>query len=101
MMREWARMVLTGRTPFTVDGAIATRSLVISLDGDEHSPSGAVELLAAMYDAAVVDRWHYRDMEVPPGASNDHIAWVRTPAPVVDRVVHWCIAAPTTCSGAN
>ncbi len=89
LMREWARMVLTGRPPYTVGEPLETPSLIISLEGDELSPVAAVDALAELYDPAAQQRWLYRDADVPAGASNDHITWVRTPEPVVDRVLAW------------
>ncbi len=90
MMREWARMVLTGRTPFPTQGTIDTASLVISLEGDTLAPHRGVDAFAReLFAPDRVTRWDYRTAEVPAGASNDHIRWVRTPGPVVDRVVAW------------
>lgn len=90
LMREWARMVLTGNPPFGVDGRIDTPALVISLAGDEYSPLRTVDDFAErLFAPEVVTRWHYRDDEVPAGASNDHITWVRSPELVVDRVLSW------------
>ncbi|GEE03027.1 hypothetical protein nbrc107696_34730 [Gordonia spumicola] len=90
LMREWSRMVRSGRPPFPVAGPVDTPALMISLDGDDLSPSAAVDDLAERFFAArSVTRWHYLDRDVPDGASNDHIAWVRTPDAVVDRIVDW------------
>lgn len=90
LMREWARMVLTGRTPYPVAHPVRTPSLIVSLDDDDLAPRAAVDAMAGeLFTADAVERWHYRDEEVPPGSSNDHIAWVRTPEPVVDRIIGW------------
>ncbi|WP_051166099.1 alpha/beta fold hydrolase [Amycolatopsis orientalis] len=89
-MREWARMVLTGRPPYPVEQPITTPSLVISLGEDRLSPVGAVDDLAErLFAPDSVTRWHYPRDQAPPGATNDHIGWVRTPAAVVDRIVRW------------
>lgn len=87
LMREWARMIMTGRPPFNVDSKIQTPAFIVSLGGDQLAPKGAVDRLAGLFEADNTTRWHYD--EVPEGASSDHIAWVRTPVPVVERVVKW------------
>ncbi|MER7455121.1 alpha/beta hydrolase [Nocardia beijingensis] len=93
MMREWARMVVTGRPPFPVEGRIRTPSLIISLDRDTMAPARSIDSFAArLFDASAVTRWHYRTDDVPAGASNHHIGWVRTSAPIVDRIVTWWAA---------
>lgn len=90
LMREWGRMALTGRTPFPCDGRVTSPSLLVSLEDDGLAPRRAVDAFAArFFDPAVTTRWHRRLDEVPPGASNDHLAWVRSPVSVVDRVVAW------------
>ena len=89
LMREWARMVLTGTPPFRADRPIATPSLLVSLEGDDLSPSRAVDALAKLFDSSAVTRWHRMSDEVPEGDSNDHITWVRSPDSVVERIVHW------------
>lgn len=89
-MRDWARMVLTGRPPFPVVAAIRTPALVVSLDHDRLSPVRAVDDLGMrLFAPDAVTRWHFADDQVPDGASNDHISWVRTPGPVVARIVDW------------
>lgn len=89
-MREWARMVLSGRPAFPVEDSIRTPALVVSLEGDSLSPEGAVEAFGRdLFDATSLTRWHYTDREVPDGASNDHIDWVRAPEAVVAKVALW------------
>jgi len=90
LMREWASMVLTGRPPFPTQPPITTPSLVVSLEDDKLAPYGAIEAFVAdLFDPGAVTRWHYTDGEVPEGASNDHITWVRTPEHVVSRAQLW------------
>ncbi|MEU4563226.1 alpha/beta fold hydrolase [Actinoplanes sp. NPDC023936] len=94
LMREWARMAVTGRTPFPAAGTVGTPSLVVALEGDRLAPPTAVDRFATrMFTAGSVTSWLYRHEEVPEGASNDHISWVRTPAPVVDQVISWWVKA--------
>ena len=89
-MREWAGMVLSGNPPFPADRPIETPALIVSLDGDTLSPESAVDDLAArLFDPAAVTRWHCTDDDLSAGASNDHIAWVRTPEHVVSRTQSW------------
>ncbi|MFE9790013.1 alpha/beta fold hydrolase [Nocardia salmonicida] len=90
LMREWARMAITGRTPYPSRGKIGTPSLVVALEGDALAPTRAVETFTQrLFTSDRVTRWDYRDDDVPTGASNDHITWVRTPGPIVDRVITW------------
>ncbi|MFI5500795.1 serine aminopeptidase domain-containing protein [Nocardia asteroides] len=90
MMREWARMVLTGRPPFPADSTIDVPSLVVALGEDTMAPRRGVDDFARqLFAPGAVTRWDYDTAEVPPGASNDHITWVRSPGPVVDRIVRW------------
>lgn len=90
LMREWARMVLTGRPPFPTERPVTTPSLLISLEDDRLAPPATVDAFADRFFAPeAVTRWHYTHDEVPDGGSNDHIAWVRTPGPVVDRTLGW------------
>ncbi|SDT49479.1 alpha/beta fold hydrolase [Actinoplanes derwentensis] len=89
LMREWARMALTGRTPFPAPVPVGSPALVVLLEGDRLAPARAVETFTGLFTPEAVTRWHYRTADVPPGASNDHIGWARRPAPVVDRVLTW------------
>ncbi len=89
-MREWARMVLTGRSPFRIDQPIRTRALVVSLGDDSLSPKLAVDdLTRRLFAPEAVTRWHYATDQVAAGESNDHVGWVRTPRAVVDRTIAW------------
>ena len=90
LTREWARMVLTGQPPFPSDQGIPTDALIVSLADDHLAPRAAVDDLAdRLFAPSAVTRWHYEHEEVPAGGSNDHITWVRSPAPVVDHLVRW------------
>lgn len=90
LMRQWARMALTGRTPFPSGTPIRTPSLIVALEGDRLAPETAVRRFGTRLIAADhLTTWLYRDAEVPAGASNDHTSWARHPAPVVDHVISW------------
>ncbi|QIX28424.1 alpha/beta fold hydrolase [Nocardioides sp. JQ2195] len=90
MMREWGRMVLTGRTPYRSDKRVTTPSLVISLEDDTMAPVGSVDAFAQrLFEREAVTRWHYRNDDVLPDNSNDHIGWARGSRQVVDRIVEW------------
>ncbi|WP_278262520.1 alpha/beta fold hydrolase [Nocardia sp. AG03] len=90
MMREWARMALTGRPPFPTERAIDVPALVVALENDSMAPeSGVDDFARRLFAPGTATRWDYRTEDVPPGASNGHIDWVRTPQPVVDRIVTW------------
>ena len=95
LMRQWARTALTGRPPYPVDAPVGTPSLLVSLDGDDLAPARAVDAFARrLFLPEAVTRWHYRDEDVPAGASIDHISWARTPDVVVDRVTRWWSTDP-------
>ncbi|MCW2819630.1 MAG: putative hydrolase, alpha/beta hydrolase family [Marmoricola sp.] len=90
LMRQWARMALTGTPPYPVDTRVRTPTLAISLEGDDLAPARAVDAFARrLFEPGSVTRWHYRDADVPDGASNDHVAWVRSPETVVRRIETW------------
>lgn len=94
LMREWARMAVTGTTPFPTPTLVTSPSLLVSLEGDRLAPERAVTTFATrLFSAPTVTRWHYRHVDVPPGASNDHIGWARSPAPVVDHILTWWATA--------
>ncbi|MEG3614102.1 alpha/beta fold hydrolase [Isoptericola haloaureus] len=95
LMREWAAMARNGRPPFPTAPPIGTPSFVVSLEGDTLAPRRAVEAFARdLFDPEVVTRWDYADREVPAGASNDHIRWVRSPERVVSAAVQWWSGRP-------
>ena len=100
LMREWGRMAVTGRLPFPAAAPVGTPSLVVSLEGDRLAPPSAVERFGSrLFAAESRTTWLYRHEHVPDGASNDHINWVRSPAPVVDRVIGWWTATSSAACG--
>lgn len=94
LMREWARFVRTGQPPYEVPQRIMSPTLVVQLQGDTYAVSASNKVFTdLMIDPAVVTRWVYthaaaRDAD-PAGGTTHHVQWVRTPAPVVDRIVDW------------
>ncbi|MBF4161978.1 serine aminopeptidase domain-containing protein [Nocardioides acrostichi] len=82
LMREWARMVLTGRPPYPVERPIARPALVVSLEGDTLAPRRGVDHFAELFEPGVVRRWH-------PDEPADHIGWVREPAFLVETMQRW------------
>ncbi|WP_433833053.1 alpha/beta fold hydrolase [Actinoplanes sp. CA-015351] len=103
LMREWGRMAVTGKMPFPAAARVRSPSLLISLDGDRLAPEIAVEAFGKrLFAPESVTHWLYRHADVPDGASNHHIYWARSPAPVVDRIVGWWTAqaAVTPAGGA-
>jgi predicted alpha/beta hydrolase len=90
LMREWARFVRTGRPPFDVPHRITTPTLVVQLQGDTYAVSASNKIFTSMMiEPDAVTRWVYTKDAAPPGGTTHHVQWVRTPAPVVDRIVQW------------
>lgn len=90
LQREWARMALTGVTPYR-EGVSQRPALLIDLEGDWLAPGRAVDAFADRFFPAA-QRWTYRDEMVPDGGSNGHIRWARSAGPVVDTVRQWWVA---------
>jgi predicted alpha/beta hydrolase len=90
LMREWARFVRTGRPPFDVPHRVATPALVVQLQGDAYAVSRSNKIFAeAFLDPATTTRWVYTRAAAPEGGTTDHLRWVKTPGPVVDRIIDW------------
>lgn len=90
MMREWARMVRTGRPPFAVPHLITTPTLNVQLEGDSYAVEAANGLYTdLLIDPSTLTSWVYAKDGAPEGGSTHHIQWVRTPGPVVARIVDW------------
>jgi predicted alpha/beta hydrolase len=90
MMREWARIVRTGRPPFAVPRRITTPTLSVRLEGDTFAVQASNERYVEVFvEASALTEWTYRQDAVPDGGTTHHIHWVRTPGPVADRVVAW------------
>lgn len=90
LMRQWARFARTGVPPFPVADGVRTPTLDIHLEGDTYAVAPANDdFLRTLINPAVLTRWLYRHRDVPDGGTNHHIAWVRSPGPVVERIVTW------------
>src|SRR5687768_15432849 len=90
MMREWARLVRTGKPPFTVPHRITTPTLSVRLEGDTYAVAPSNSRFVELFiDPPALTEWTYRKDAVPEGGSTHHIHWVRTPGPVAERVVAW------------
>ncbi len=89
LMRQWARMVLTGRAPFALDGSIETPTLAIRLDDDEIVTDGAASAFDAAFSPESITHWRYDDARCPAGGNTTHIGWVRTPDVVAQRIAEW------------
>lgn len=89
LMREWARMVRSGRVPWTAAAQPAGPVLAVRLDGDSLVTPDAASALERHFDAGARTVWTYGTDACPPDGSLDHLRWVRTPEPVVERIVAW------------
>ncbi|OUC78756.1 alpha/beta fold hydrolase [Gordonia lacunae] len=89
LMREWARMVLTGRAPFALDSRIVVPALSIRLHDDELVTDRAASAFDAAFAPEAITHWRYDDAHCPPGGSTTHIGWVRTPDTVAHRIADW------------
>jgi predicted alpha/beta hydrolase len=90
MMREWSRMVRTGKPPFAVPARITAPTLVVRLEGDTFAvPASTDRYAELLVEPAALTQWTYRKDDVPEGGTTHHIHWVRTPGPVADQVVDW------------
>lgn len=90
LMCEWARFVRSGKPPFDVPRRITTPSLVIQLQGDAYAVSRSNKVFAELFlDPDATTRWVYTKDVVPEGGTTDHVMWVKTPAPVVDKIISW------------
>lgn len=90
MMREWARIVRTGKPPFAVPHRITTPTLSVRLEDDTYAVRASNDRYVDLFvERSALTEWTYRTGAVPAGGTTHHIHWVRTPGPVADRVVEW------------
>ncbi|MFW0785709.1 alpha/beta hydrolase [Gordonia sp. CPCC 206044] len=89
LMREWARMVRRGHTPFPAGEPVRLPTLAVRLAGDRLVTTAAAEHFESCIDPESLTTWTYTTDRCPPDGSVDHVRWVRTPAPVVNRIVTW------------
>ncbi|MDL9935890.1 hypothetical protein QSJ18_03945 [Gordonia sp. ABSL1-1] len=90
LMREWARMVATGRLPGSdAPGPISLPTFAVRLHHDRLVPPAAAAHLERHFradDRTVIT--HGPDAAAPED-SLDHLGWVRTPDSIVDRIAGW------------
>ena len=101
LMRQWARMVLTGRAPFALDRSIETPTLSIRLDADEIVTDGAAAAFDAAFSPEAITHWRYDDAQCPAGGNTTHIGWVRTPEIVAARIAEWWGSPHSRCAGGH
>ncbi|EFQ83992.1 hypothetical protein HMPREF0063_10708 [Aeromicrobium marinum DSM 15272] len=90
LMRQWARWAVTGRPPFAVPRRVTTPSLVVKLQGDAYAVSASTDAFVDQFlEPASTTRSTYLRSEAPDGGTTEHVGWVRTPDPVVERVTRW------------
>ncbi|AZG44405.1 serine aminopeptidase domain-containing protein [Gordonia insulae] len=89
LMRQWARMVRRRQTPFDGDAKVQVPTLAIRLDADRLVTPAAAREFERTVQPDSLTVWTYTADRCPPGGSVDHVRWVRTPRPVVERAVDW------------
>jgi predicted alpha/beta hydrolase len=90
MMRQWARMVRTGKPPFAVPKPSRTPTLSVRLEGDTYAlPASTRRFTELFIDPSALTDWVYAKDATLEGGSTHHIQWVRTPGPVVAKIVDW------------
>ncbi len=89
LMREWARMVLTGWAPFALDSRIAVRALSIRLHDDEVVSGRAADAYDAAFDKDAMSTLCYRASDGPAGGVATHLGWTRTPDGIVELIARW------------
>lgn len=95
LMTEWAGFMRTGVPPFPVQGTADSPALVIHLQGDALAVSRANKAFVERFlDPERTTRWVYTRDAAPDGGTTDHVQWVRTPGPVVDKIVDWWSSLP-------
>jgi predicted alpha/beta hydrolase len=89
LMREWARMVRTGVTPFDDGPPIRIPTLAVRLDGDRLVTPAAADHFERCVDPDALSSWTYTLEQCPPGGSAGHVLWVRSPAVIVEHIMRW------------
>ena len=89
LMREWARMVLTGWAPFALDSRIALPALSIRLHDDEVVSGRAADAYDAAFDKDAMSTLCYRASDGPAGGVATHLGWTRTPDGIVELIARW------------
>ncbi|MEO9330136.1 alpha/beta fold hydrolase [Gordonia aurantiaca] len=89
LMRQWARMVLTGRPPFDLDGSVRVPTLMVRLGDDELVTDPAAAAFETAFAQDALTRWVYDDSLCPPEGNATHLGWSRTPQVVARRIAQW------------
>ncbi|MCW2749891.1 MAG: hydrolase [Aeromicrobium sp.] len=90
LMREWARMIRTGKPPYALPHRVKTPSLVVQLQGDTYAVSKANKVFREkLLHPDRMTHWVYMKDATPAGGTTHHVMWVKTPGPVVDKIVDW------------
>jgi predicted alpha/beta hydrolase len=92
IMRDWAHTSRTGEFPdhlLVTDtlANITTPTLVLTVDGDKHTPPAVVNNLVDLLTAAPIQREHIT--AAAAGAPLDHLRWAKVPVPISAAVVDW------------
>lgn len=89
LMRQWARMVLTRRAPFPLDGRISVPTLSIRLHDDEIVSGRAADAYDSAFDPGAITRRCHRASDGSAGGLATHLGWTRTPDRIAEIVAGW------------
>lgn len=89
LMAEWSRFSMRGTPPWG-PGHVSQPTLAVHLQSDHYAVSAATKWFGERFvEPDAMERWVYAQHAAPEGGTTDHLHWVRTPAPVVERVLTW------------
>jgi predicted alpha/beta hydrolase len=92
VMRDWAHTSRTGELPAHLGvvesiGEVRVPILVVTIEGDKHTPPAVVDRLVSLLRSAPIHREHITSDDA--GTALDHFRWMKAPDTVTRAVVHW------------
>ncbi|MCV7225253.1 alpha/beta fold hydrolase [Mycolicibacterium komossense] len=92
VMRDWAHTSRTGELPPHLGvvesiGEVRVPILVLTVDGDKHTPPPVVDRLVSLLKSAPIGRKHITSDEA--GTALDHFRWLKAPDVIAQAVGRW------------